>query len=577
MQRQGILNDVPRSRRSGPRIALVVAALLCVHCAIAEAQETFPPNRTRGELDAQILQLEEQSRAVEELMRANARRMFDGLDRLVSRGADGILGPFFGREREYVQLQKTVEELDLALRSGSSTFAVAKAREAYRQGSDLFKRLVGALSGKVSPTGTIKQFLESGRDLAEAARGATTVAETGIQDEHLKSVLAGINRNIDRLRQEQSSSRYERQSAATKRPPKPPPTPPESTQSGDELDDAIKLLDWLDKGNRSFSGQEEKEHFYTKFPELRRFDQIAEFQSPADEVADMRQRSGTGAGSDKATKSATADARDVNEAKMATELLAAGGSYTPPKPGSATAAAREVNEAKVATELLAAGGSYTPPTPGTPEFAAWQANQIGLGVKRSGQDTQLKPPTPGTPEFAAWQVARRDNAGTPLPSELGTSDSNAPEASPTSEFTLGSGRGSSTAVQGATPNKLDNGMTGTWSLDVDCRSLTGGGYCEGPGGIGGKVVIARLDSDRFFVDLPVPCSKTTRRVVTTLPAGPHSYQCSVGPDTISMRVSITVKGLSGSMVWNGRQYSSDGASSRPIHVVGTLVGRKISQ
>src|SRR5262245_4870781 len=93
-------------RRLGTRVLtlLLMYVFSCAPLTVAHAQETFPAHRTRPDLQLQIDRLRSEESAVQGLMLQNARRLAEGAHELVSRSADGLLGPVFGREREYIQL-----------------------------------------------------------------------------------------------------------------------------------------------------------------------------------------------------------------------------------------------------------------------------------------------------------------------------------------------------------------------------------------------------------------------------------------------------------------------------------------
>jgi hypothetical protein len=272
-------------------LAFVLCCCVATERVIPAAQETFPPGRTDQEIEQQIERLQAQARFIDALMRENARRILGAADDLVSGFGDALLGPFLGREREYVQLQKSIQELDLALRSGSGTFVASKARDVYEQMSSLVKRIAGTLAAQ--PKDIVKQVWESRKDVSRIAQGANRLAPARLQHDALVRVLGRINSDIDRLQKEQFSAPYSAPNRATSQPAAPkaplavPPlstTAPASPRYDAQLDGAIRFLDWLDKGNRSFADAAAKEIFYEEFPDLRKFDAVAELRSPADDV-----------------------------------------------------------------------------------------------------------------------------------------------------------------------------------------------------------------------------------------------------------------------------------------------------
>jgi len=50
------------------------------------------------------------------------------------------------------------------------------------------------------------------------------------------------------------------------------------------LDDALLMDRWLDVGNRAFKDQSEEDHFYSRFPAFKKFQKVAETQSPRADV-----------------------------------------------------------------------------------------------------------------------------------------------------------------------------------------------------------------------------------------------------------------------------------------------------
>jgi hypothetical protein len=245
-------------------IAIEVATLTVLTVA---GQSTFPSGRPRGEVEKQIAVLEQQTREIDSLRREHQRLYFGAIDVALNRLTDATVGTVLIRSDEVTKLESSLQELRRAVAAGQEIPALLKFNEAFQ----IIKGVAERLTGEANPKDLAERFWEAKEPARESVKAFADIAAGMRSDEILKTISAALNADIARLERELPSAPYSRAQRAPA---------PQETRDFSNLDDAIRLMEWLDKGNRAFRTAAEKRAFFEKFPQLAAYDAIAEVQAP---------------------------------------------------------------------------------------------------------------------------------------------------------------------------------------------------------------------------------------------------------------------------------------------------------
>src|ERR1039457_1421994 len=317
---------------------------------------------------------------------------------------DESLGYIFGRIEDWEKFAQTFNEADIAFRSGSAVLGMQKARELYTQAREIAAKIAPFIFAE--PFGELPTNEKEAREFVkkvwafveQEAKDVKASAHALVNEQDAAAVLensnesqAALTRHISDLRKVLSSAMAKGVVAAelahSPRPTPQPadgkggildptsPTPSEQAArkanekivaketlnpSGVEsaLDEENTLTAWRTEGDRSFASGSQREAFYRRYPQLRKYALIAAYSSPETGVArDLK----SGALDLSAATATDQEARHANEqivttgtASKTTSTLRTGPdgavAYDPSGLTAAEQAARSTNQQIVATE-----------------------------------------------------------------------------------------------------------------------------------------------------------------------------------------------------------------------------------
>ena len=321
---------------------------------------------------------------------------------------DESLGYIFGRIEDWEKFAQTFNEADIAFRSGSAVLGMQKARELYTQAREIAAKIAPFIFAE--PFGELPTNEKEAREFVkkvwafveQEAKDVKASAHALVNEQDAAAVLensnesqAALTRHISDLRKVLSSAMAKGVVAAelahSPRPTPQPadgkggildptsPTPSEQAArkanekivaketlnpSGVEsaLDEENTLTAWRTEGDRSFASGSQREAFYRRYPQLRKYALIAAYSSPETGVArDLK----SGALDLSAATATDQEARHANEqivttgtASKTTSTLRTGPdgavTYDPSGLTAAEQAARNANQQIVADQTLEA-------------------------------------------------------------------------------------------------------------------------------------------------------------------------------------------------------------------------------
>src|ERR1022692_503155 len=317
---------------------------------------------------------------------------------------DESLGYIFGRIEDWEKFAQTFNEADIAFRSGSAVLGMQKARELYTQAREIAAKIAPFIFAE--PFGELPTNEKEAREFVkkvwafveQEAKDVKASAHALVNEQDAAAVLensnesqAALTRHISDLRKVLSSAMAKGVVAAelahSPRPTPQPadgkggildptsPTPSEQAArkanekivaketlnpSGVEsaLDEENTLTSWRTEGDRSFASGSQREAFYRRYAQLRKYALIAAYSSPETGAArDLK----SGALDLSAATATDQEARHANEqivttgtASKTTSTLRTGPdgavTYDPSGLTAAEQAARSTNQQIVATE-----------------------------------------------------------------------------------------------------------------------------------------------------------------------------------------------------------------------------------